>query len=72
VFSLASSSYITPALLGGPGFKVLAVLIYQQALVLQNWPFAAALAVVLVSAVLLIQMLQGWLVERGNYRNVFQ
>lgn len=72
VFSLASSSYITPALLGGSGFKVLAVLIYQQALVLQNWPFAAALAVVLVCAVLLIQILQSRLIERRNYRAFVQ
>jgi putative spermidine/putrescine transport system permease protein len=71
VFALASSSFVTPALLGGSNFKVLAVLVYQQALILQNWPFAAALAVVLVCTVLLVQTIQSKLVERGSYKVIF-
>jgi putative spermidine/putrescine transport system permease protein len=70
VFSLASSSFVTPALLGGSDSKVLSMLIYQQALGLQNWPFAAALAVVLVATVLLIQMIQIRLAEHGGSKVV--
>ena len=38
VFSLASSSFVTPALLGGSDYKLMSTMIYQQALILQNWP----------------------------------
>ena len=54
VFSLASSSFVTPALLGGSDYKVMSTMIYQQALILQNWPLAAAFAVVLVLVVFLV------------------
>ncbi len=54
VFSLASSSFVTPALLGGSNYKVLSTMVYQQAMVLQNWPFAAAFAVVLVLIVFVV------------------
>ena len=71
VFSLASSSFVTPALLGGSEYKVLSSMIYQQALVLQNWPLAAALAVVLMIVVLVSVMVQARVIEHGRYRVVF-
>jgi putative spermidine/putrescine transport system permease protein len=67
VFSLASSSFVTPALLGGAANKVLSTVLYEQALVLQNWPFAAALAVLLVIVVLAILLVQNALFQRGRY-----
>lgn len=71
VFSLAASSFVTPALLGGSNYKVLSVMVYQQALVLQNWPFAAALAVSLVMLVFLVLLVQRRVIEGGKYRIVF-
>ena len=52
VFSLAASSFVTPALLGGADYKVMSTMIYQQALILQNWPFAAAISFIFLVAVL--------------------
>lgn len=71
VFSLASSSFVTPALLGGSNYKVLSTMVYQQAMVLQNWPFAAAFAVALVLIVFVVLALQRRLIEGGKYRVVF-
>lgn len=44
VFVLTISSFVTPTLLGGPSGKVLASLVFDQGLMLLNWPFAAAIA----------------------------
>lgn len=71
VFSLSSTSFVTPALLGGSDYKVLATVLYQQAMVLQNWPFAATLAVALVTLVLVVLFAQSRVIERGAYRVVF-
>jgi putative spermidine/putrescine transport system permease protein len=67
VFGLASATFVTPAVLGGAQFKVLSTLMYQQAMVLQNWPFAAAIAVTLTLIVLAGQMLQSKAAERSRY-----
>ncbi|MBM9463027.1 ABC transporter permease [Aeromicrobium sp. YIM 150415] len=48
VFSLAISTYVTPALIGGARVQVVATTIYQQAISLVNYPRAAAFAVVLL------------------------
>ena len=71
VFSLASSSFVTPALLGGSNYKVLSTMVYQQAMVLQNWPFAAAFAVTLVLVVFVVLAIQRRVLEGGKYRIVF-
>ena len=52
VFILALGFFITPALVGGPRDITIAVLIQQQ-VDLFNWPFASALAVLLLAAALL-------------------
>jgi putative spermidine/putrescine transport system permease protein len=52
VFILALGFFITPALVGGPRDLMIAVLIQQQ-VELFNWPFASALAVLLLAAALL-------------------
>lgn len=52
VFSLSMSAYATPVLIGGPRRKVLSFLIYQQSSGLLNWPFAAAMAVILLASTL--------------------
>lgn len=71
VFSLGASAFVTPALLGGAEYKVLSVLIYQQTMILQNWPFGAAIALALLVLVLLLVTMQARLLERGRFGIVF-
>jgi putative spermidine/putrescine transport system permease protein len=54
VFSLAMSSYVTPALMGGSSAGVLTTLIYQQLVVTYDWHFAATLVALLLAVTLLI------------------
>jgi putative spermidine/putrescine transport system permease protein len=71
VFSLACSSFVTPALLGGGDNRVLAMVVYEQAMVLQNWPLASAVAAILVLIVLLVLFLQSQLTGRARGTMVF-
>lgn len=50
-FILSMNAYATPVLLGGPKFKMMGPLIYGQ-FELNNWPFGAAVAFVLMAATL--------------------
>lgn len=54
VFSLAMSSYVTPALMGGSRSGMLTTYIYQQFSVTMNWHFGATLVGVLLGATLLV------------------
>ena len=54
VFSLAMSSYVTPALMGGPNSGMLTTLIYQQFVVTYSWHFGAVLVAVLLATSLSI------------------
>jgi putative spermidine/putrescine transport system permease protein len=56
VFILALGFFVTPALVGGPRDLMIAVLIDQQ-VELFNWPFASALAVILLAAALLVYVI---------------
>ncbi|TGP50670.1 ABC transporter permease [bacterium M00.F.Ca.ET.230.01.1.1] len=53
-FILSLGFYITPALVGGPGTLMMSTLIGQQTTELLDWPFAGALAAVLLGATLLL------------------
>lgn len=50
VVSLAMSAYAVPALIAGPQAKIMSQLIYEQGISLLNWPFAAAMSVILIIA----------------------
>ena len=52
VFILSLGFYVTPALVGGPQNLTIATLIGQQVTELLNWPFAGALAGVLLGVTL--------------------
>lgn len=54
VLILSLGFFITPALVGGPRTLMIATLINQQVTLLLNWPFAGALAGVLLGVTLLL------------------
>ena len=56
VFAGAITAYATPVLLGGPSIRIMSILLYQEMLVSSNWPFGAAIGILLmaVSTLLLI------------------
>jgi putative spermidine/putrescine transport system permease protein len=65
-FILAMNAYATPVLLGGPEFRMMAPLVYGQ-FQLNNWPFAAAVAFILMSTTLLLTVAAG-LATRQRFR----
>lgn len=70
VFALAASAFATPAIIGGRRLKVVPTTIYDEFLSNLNWPLGAALAVVLVTIVLVVSMGMNRLIER-RYKQVF-
>ena len=54
VFVLTISALVTPRLLGGPAYKVMATVIYDEFLATLDWPSGAALAFVLTLVALLV------------------
>ena len=54
VFCLAASGFVTPALVGGAAVPVMPYLIYKEGLLVLNWSFASAVAVILLVATALI------------------
>lgn len=65
-FILGMNAYATPVLLGGPKFKMMGPLVYDQ-FRLNNWPFGAAIAFVLMVATLGLTATANILVQR-RYR----
>ncbi|MGN6305042.1 MAG: ABC transporter permease [Mesorhizobium sp.] len=63
-FILAMSAYAAPVLLGGSNYQMLGPLIYQQMTKVSNWPFAAAIATILVVTSLLVTVVSNKLLER--------
>lgn len=66
VFSISISFYITPALIGGPRVQVMATEIYNQTIHLMNWPYASALAVILLVTVFVITSLYNRALSRSS------
>jgi putative spermidine/putrescine transport system permease protein len=65
-FILGMNAYATPVLLGGPQFKMMGPLVYGQ-FRLNNWPFGAAIAFVLMTATLALTAGANMVVQR-RYR----
>ncbi|MCZ8108837.1 MAG: ABC transporter permease [Burkholderiales bacterium] len=70
VFSLTAGSFVTPVILGGTSTTMLGNLIEQQIFVVYNWPFGAAIAVVLVFIVFGINTLSMRLLEGRRFRRI--
>lgn len=70
VFSLTAGSFVTPVILGGTTATMLGNLIEQQIFVVYDWPFGAAIAMVLVLVVFAINTLSMRLLEGRRFRGV--
>src|SRR5450830_343280 len=64
VFILCMNAYATPVLLGGSGVTMMAPALYDQITKASNWPFGAALALVLVVGTLAMALLSNWVIHR--------
>jgi putative spermidine/putrescine transport system permease protein len=63
-FILCMNAFATPVLLGGPRFHMMAPLIYWEFTNNNNWPFAAALAFILMATTLALTGLANLLIPR--------
>ena len=66
VFVLSIGNFVTPALLGGGQFQMIGNTIYAQFLTANDWPFGAALSMVLIAIMIGLLFLQTLAVERGT------
>ncbi len=67
VFGLSASSFVIPGLLGGRRLKMVATIVYDEYMHELNWPFGAAVALILLAVNLLIMFTYNRLVE-GRYK----
>ncbi len=68
VFVLSIGNFITPDLLGGGRIQMVGNLIYDQFLTARDWPFGAALSMLLIAIMLLLLFGQALLVRRAGSR----
>lgn len=64
VFILCMNAYATPFLLGGPGFKMMAPVLYRQIARNSNWPMGSAIAFILMAVTILATMVSIKLLKR--------
>jgi spermidine/putrescine transport system permease protein len=64
VFVLSIGNFLTPALLGGGRFQMVGNLVYDQFLTANDWPFGAALSMVLIALMVLLLSLQARATDR--------
>jgi putative spermidine/putrescine transport system permease protein len=65
---LAMNAYATPFLLGGPLFKMMAPLVYNQFTQQTNWPFGGAIAFILMTVTLLLTLAANLILARRATR----
>ena len=66
VFPLTAASYVTPAILGGNHAQMLGNLLEEQVVTVYDWPFSAAIAVVMVVLTFAVNGAGVFLLERRN------
>jgi len=66
-FILTMNAYATPLLLGGSRFQMMAPMLYREYAVNNNWPFAAAIAFILMVTTLTLTAVSSAFVQR-RYR----
>lgn len=67
-FILAMNAYATPFLLGGPLFKMMAPVIYNEFTQKTNWPFGGAIAFILMAVTLSLTIAANMLLRRRDGR----
>jgi len=67
-FILAMNAYATPFLLGGPLFKMMAPLVYNQFTQGSNWPFGGAIAFILMTVTLGLTVAANLIFQRRSAR----
>lgn len=67
IFILCMNAYATPVLVGGANFKMMAPAVYDQFVRTTNWPFGAALALILLAVTLVLTLTGSALLQR-HYR----
>ena len=67
-FILSMNAYATPVLLGGPQYVMMGPLVYVQFAAKSNWPFGAAISLILMMTTLILTATANILVQR-RYRN---
>lgn len=67
-FILAMNAYATPFLLGGPLFKMMAPVIYNEFTQKTNWPFGGAIAFILMAVTLSLTIAANTLLRRRGAR----
>ncbi|MFI5015556.1 MAG: ABC transporter permease [Hyphomicrobiales bacterium] len=72
VFTLSASAYATPALVGGSRNAMLAVEVYNLAILQLAWGDAAAVATVLFALIVAVVVLTTWVTEGGRRKVIFQ
>ncbi|MCF8209881.1 MAG: ABC transporter permease [Rhodoferax sp.] len=65
-FIMGMNAYATPVLIGGPTFHMMAPKVYEQITKANNWPFGAAMAIVLMLTTLLLTLLCSWFMNRTS------
>lgn len=68
VFVLSIGNFVTPALLGGGRFQMIGNLVYDQFLTANDWPFGAALSMVLIAIMMLLLTIQAFAADRASGR----
>jgi spermidine/putrescine transport system permease protein len=66
VFVLSIGNFVTPALLGGGQFQMIGNVVYAQFLTANDWPFGAALSMVLIAIMMGLLLVQTIAVERAQ------
>lgn len=67
-FILAMNAYATPFLLGGPLFKMMAPVIYNEFTQKTNWPFGGAIAFILMAVTLSLTLAANLMMQRRAAR----
>jgi putative spermidine/putrescine transport system permease protein len=67
-FILAMNAYATPFLLGGPLFKMMAPVIYNEFTQKTDWPFGGAIAYILMAVTLSLTLLANLVLQRRTAR----
>ena len=74
VFTMSMTSYVTPKLLGGSKFRMMATMVVQEINVNFDWQAASAISYILLGVILLVQVLvvlitSGYMKRLGGGKN---